>query len=164
MHSRKTRKAEVRLMLHLFPHGIAGLGDGWATGKSPEHMHQHIQAPVAFNDFRDPALDLIQFIEIDRHRFEIGFREIRRSNPQRSPNDTRSLLQKRPGNRRTECPVGAGDKDNSIFHGSQSFSGPSLWQRVPQGPKYVKNVAKVQIWCPFAEVDLGEASFSSPVM
>src|SRR5713226_6897973 len=31
-------------------------------------------------------------------------------------------------------------------------------------PTYVKNVAKVQIWCAFAEVNLGEASFSSPVM
>jgi hypothetical protein len=31
-------------------------------------------------------------------------------------------------------------------------------------PKYVKNVAKVRIWCAFAEVNLGEASFSSPVM
>lgn len=31
-------------------------------------------------------------------------------------------------------------------------------------PKYVKNIAKVQIWCAFAEVNLGEASFSSPVM
>ncbi|HKM68171.1 MAG TPA: hypothetical protein VJX70_13465 [Candidatus Acidoferrum sp.] len=31
-------------------------------------------------------------------------------------------------------------------------------------PKYVKNVAKVQIWCAYAEVNLGEASFSSPVM
>jgi len=31
-------------------------------------------------------------------------------------------------------------------------------------PSYVKNIAKVQIWCAFAEVNLGEASFSSPVM
>lgn len=31
-------------------------------------------------------------------------------------------------------------------------------------PKYVKNIAKVQIWCAFVEVNLGEASFSSPVM
>lgn len=31
-------------------------------------------------------------------------------------------------------------------------------------PKYVKNIAKVQIWCAFAEVNLGEATFSSPVM
>lgn len=30
-------------------------------------------------------------------------------------------------------------------------------------PKYVKNISKVQIWCAFAEVNLGEASFSSPV-
>ena len=31
-------------------------------------------------------------------------------------------------------------------------------------PSYVKNVSKVIIWCAFAEVNLGEASFSSPVM
>src|SRR5436305_15121306 len=31
-------------------------------------------------------------------------------------------------------------------------------------PSYVKNVKKVQIWCAFAEVNLGEAAFSSPVM
>jgi hypothetical protein len=31
-------------------------------------------------------------------------------------------------------------------------------------PSYVKNVKKVVIWCAFAEVNLGEASFSSPVM
>src|SRR6266481_10128720 len=31
-------------------------------------------------------------------------------------------------------------------------------------PSYVKNVKKVQIWCAFAEVNLGEATFSSPVM
>src|SRR5882724_8044872 len=31
-------------------------------------------------------------------------------------------------------------------------------------PSYVKNVKKVVIWCAFAEVNLGEATFSSPVM
>jgi hypothetical protein len=31
-------------------------------------------------------------------------------------------------------------------------------------PSYVKNVKKVVIWCAFAEVNLGEASFSAPVM
>ena len=30
-------------------------------------------------------------------------------------------------------------------------------------PSYVKNVAKVQIWCAWAEANLGEATFSSPV-
>lgn len=30
-------------------------------------------------------------------------------------------------------------------------------------PSYIKDVAKVQIWCAYAEVVLGEASFSSPV-
>ena len=29
-------------------------------------------------------------------------------------------------------------------------------------PSYVKDVAKVQIWCSFAEVNLGEAAFKSP--
>lgn len=31
-------------------------------------------------------------------------------------------------------------------------------------PAYVPDIAKVQIWCAFAETLLGEASFSSPVM
>jgi hypothetical protein len=31
-------------------------------------------------------------------------------------------------------------------------------------PAYVKNVSKVVIWCAYAEANLGEASFSSPVM
>lgn len=31
-------------------------------------------------------------------------------------------------------------------------------------PAYVKDVAKVQIWCAWAEVLLGEASFAQPVM
>lgn len=30
-------------------------------------------------------------------------------------------------------------------------------------PSYIHDVAKVQIWCAFAEVLLGEASFSKPV-
>jgi hypothetical protein len=31
-------------------------------------------------------------------------------------------------------------------------------------PSYVRDVAKVQIWCAWAETLLGEASFDSPVM
>ncbi len=31
-------------------------------------------------------------------------------------------------------------------------------------PKHIKSVAKVQIWCSFAEVNLGEAAFAKPVM
>jgi hypothetical protein len=31
-------------------------------------------------------------------------------------------------------------------------------------PAYVPNVAKVQIWCAFAETVLGETTFESPVM
>ena len=31
-------------------------------------------------------------------------------------------------------------------------------------PSYVKNVSKVIIWCAWAEANLGEASFSSPIM
>ena len=30
-------------------------------------------------------------------------------------------------------------------------------------PSYVKDIAKVQIWCAYAEVLLGEASFPAPV-
>jgi hypothetical protein len=31
-------------------------------------------------------------------------------------------------------------------------------------PSYVKDVAKVVIWCAFAETNLGEASFQKPIM
>jgi hypothetical protein len=30
-------------------------------------------------------------------------------------------------------------------------------------PKYVPDIAKVQIWCAFAETNLGEATFEHPV-
>ena len=30
-------------------------------------------------------------------------------------------------------------------------------------PKYVRDIAKVQIWCAFAETNLGEAAFEHPV-
>jgi hypothetical protein len=30
-------------------------------------------------------------------------------------------------------------------------------------PSYVKDIAKVQVYCAFAEVLLGESSFNSPV-
>ena len=46
---------------------------------------------------------------------------------------------------------------------TKAFIGTSYKKEIVV-PKYVKNVAKVQIWCAFAEVNLGEASFSSPVM
>ena len=32
-----------------------------------------------------------------------------------------------------------------------------------QVPNYVHDIAKVQIWCAFAEVNLGEAAFQQPV-
>jgi hypothetical protein len=35
--------------------------------------------------------------------------------------------------------------------------------RTLEVPEYVHDVAKVQIWCAFAEVNLGEAAFTSPV-
>ena len=46
---------------------------------------------------------------------------------------------------------------------TKAFVGTSYKKEIAV-PKYVKNIAKVQIWCAFAEVNLGEATFSSPVM
>ena len=46
---------------------------------------------------------------------------------------------------------------------TKAFVGTSFKKEIVV-PKYVKNVAKVQIWCAFVEVNLGEATFSSPVM
>ena len=40
----------------------------------------------------------------------------------------------------------------------------SKYQKEIVLPSYVKNVSKVIIWCAWAEANLGEASFSSPVM
>ena len=46
---------------------------------------------------------------------------------------------------------------------TKAFIGTSYKKEIVL-PSYVKNVKKVIIWCAFAEVNLGEASFSSPVM
>ena len=40
---------------------------------------------------------------------------------------------------------------------------PNSFKKEITVPSYVKDVVKVQIWCAFAETNLGEASFSSPV-
>ncbi|HEX3351443.1 MAG TPA: hypothetical protein VHS34_01375 [Terriglobales bacterium] len=45
---------------------------------------------------------------------------------------------------------------------TKAFIGTSYKKEIVV-PSYVKNVSKVVIWCAFAEVNLGEASFSSPV-
>lgn len=45
---------------------------------------------------------------------------------------------------------------------TKAFIGTSYKKEIGV-PSYVKNVSKVVIWCAFAEVNLGEASFSSPV-
>jgi len=59
------------------------------------------------------------------------------------------------------------DSDGNVYQldklKTKAFIGSNYKKEIVV-PKYVKNVAKVQIWCAFAEVNLGEASFSSPVM
>ena len=41
---------------------------------------------------------------------------------------------------------------------------PDRYQKSIQVPDYVKDVAKVVIWCAWAEANLGEAAFDKPVM
>jgi uncharacterized protein YdeI (BOF family) len=59
------------------------------------------------------------------------------------------------------------DSDGNVYQldklKTKAFVGSNYKKEIVV-PKYVKNIAKVQIWCAFAEVNLGEASFSSPVM
>ena len=59
------------------------------------------------------------------------------------------------------------DSDGNVYQldklKTKAFIGTNYKKEIVV-PSYVKNVAKVQIWCAFAEVNLGEASFSSPVM
>lgn len=45
---------------------------------------------------------------------------------------------------------------------TKAFIGTSYKKEIVL-PSYVKDVSKVVIWCAFAEVNLGEAKFSSPV-
>ena len=59
------------------------------------------------------------------------------------------------------------DSDGNIYLldklKTKAFIGDNYKKQITL-PRYVKNVAKVQIWCAYAEVNLGEASFSSPQM
>jgi len=58
------------------------------------------------------------------------------------------------------------DSDGNVYQldklKTKAFIGNNFKKEIVV-PKYVKNVSKVVIWCAFAEVNLGEASFSSPV-
>jgi hypothetical protein len=58
------------------------------------------------------------------------------------------------------------DSDGNVFLvdklKTKAFIGTNYKKEIVV-PSYVKNVSKVVIWCAFAEVNLGEAGFSSPV-
>ena len=59
------------------------------------------------------------------------------------------------------------DSDGNVYDldklKKKAFVGDK-YQKEIAVPSYVKNVSKVIIWCAWAEANLGEASFSSPVM
>ena len=58
------------------------------------------------------------------------------------------------------------DSDGNVYDldklKKKAFLGDK-YQKEITVPGYVKNVSKVIIWCAWAEANLGEASFSSPV-
>jgi Electron transfer DM13. len=58
------------------------------------------------------------------------------------------------------------DSDGQVYQldklKKKSFLGDKYQKEIVL-PAYVKNVSKVIIWCAWAEANLGEASFSSPV-
>jgi hypothetical protein len=53
-------------------------------------------------------------------------------------------------------------KGNTYLLQKLSIKGDKLNRSITL-PAYIQNVSKVQIWCAFAEVVLGEASFEHPV-
>jgi hypothetical protein len=58
------------------------------------------------------------------------------------------------------------DSDGQVYQLDKLKKNSLLGEKVQKEvvlPTYVKNVSKVVIWCAWAEVNLGEASFSSPV-
>src|SRR5215471_5286226 len=59
------------------------------------------------------------------------------------------------------------DSDGNVYDLDKMKKKSLLGDKYPKEivlPSYVKNVSKVIIWCAWAEANLGEASFSSPVM
>ena len=55
------------------------------------------------------------------------------------------------------------DSKGNVFLVQKLMIKPDKFVKSITVPEYVHDVAKVQIWCAFAETVLGEASFSSPV-
>lgn len=55
------------------------------------------------------------------------------------------------------------DKQGNVYLLKQLRLAGGKMNRQIMLPGYIKSVAKVQIWCSFAEVLLGEASFAKPV-
>jgi len=53
-------------------------------------------------------------------------------------------------------------KGNVYLLQKLSIKGDKMNRRITL-PKYVPDIAKVQIWCAFAETNLGEAAFEHPV-
>ncbi len=54
-------------------------------------------------------------------------------------------------------------KGNVYMLQKLSIKGDKMNRRITL-PAYIKDVAKVQMWCAFAETNLGEAIFEKPVM
>jgi len=53
-------------------------------------------------------------------------------------------------------------KENVYLLQKLSIKGDKMNRKITV-PKYVPDIAKVQIWCAFAETNLGEAAFEHPV-
>jgi hypothetical protein len=56
------------------------------------------------------------------------------------------------------------DAKGNVFLLNQLKIKDDMVNRTVMLPSYIKSVAKVQIWCSFAEVNLGEAIFTKPMM
>ncbi|MFZ4509045.1 MAG: hypothetical protein ACOYON_15255 [Fimbriimonas sp.] len=55
------------------------------------------------------------------------------------------------------------DKENNIYTLQNLKVAPGKNNRKITLPSYIHSVSKVRIWCTFAEVNLGEASFAKPI-
>src|SRR5438477_12995732 len=56
----------------------------------------------------------------------------------------------------------ADSKGNTYLLQKLSIKGDKVHRKITV-PKYVPDIAKVQMWCAFAETNLGEAAFENPV-
>lgn len=123
-------------MLSVFALGILIASAGFAANKADVHTTSMFQGPKANTGTA-------------MHTYENGKSILRVSQDFKVPD--------------TPAPTWRVVDSKGNIHTLDAFKIKGGEKRQVTVPSYVKDVSKVQVWCAYAEVLLGEAGFSSPV-